>query len=77
MSLAAGQTHGNTVGVPSSQQGALLRVQPGAPDASYLIRKLEGGPNISGARMPLSGPALSASDIQRIRDWILAGALDD
>jgi hypothetical protein len=49
-------------------------VEPGNPDDSYLIRKLEGGPNISGGQMPLGGPALDQATINQIRDWITAGA---
>ncbi len=63
------------VGVPSSQQPALQRVEPGNPDDSYLIRKLEGDPTISGAQMPLTLPALPQSDIDVVRQWITDGAL--
>jgi len=52
----------------------LQRVSPNNPDASYLIRKLEGGPGISGSRMPPGGPFIPAANIQRIRDWITDGA---
>jgi len=74
MDLRAGHTFASIVNVNSSEQPALKRVKPGDPDNSYLIRKLNGGPGISGSRMPQGGPALPPSQIQRIRDWILAGA---
>lgn len=62
------------VGVPSVQEPGLLRVDPGNPDASYLIRKLEGSAG-TGGRMPLGEPALPPSEIAVIRQWIADGAL--
>jgi cytochrome c5 len=62
------------VGVPSGQQPALQRVDPGDPDNSYLIQKLE-GTAASGGRMPLGLPALPQSDIDVVRQWITDGAL--
>ncbi len=61
------------VGVPSSQQPQLQRVEPGNPDDSYLIRKLE-GTAASGERMPLDLPPLPQPDIDVIRQWIAEGA---
>ena len=77
MDLRAGHTFASIVDVKSSEQPALKRVAPGDPDNSYLLRKLVGGPNISEGRMPQGGPFLSPNQIQRIRDWILAGAHND
>lgn len=65
------------VNKPSLQQGALDRVEPGDPDASYLIRKLEGGPGISGSRMPQGGPYLNQATIDMIRQWIADGAANN
>lgn len=61
------------VGVPSNQQPQLQRVEPGNPDDSYLIRKLE-GTAATGEQMPLDLPALPQSDINVIRQWIADGA---
>jgi len=74
LDLERGNSHGSLVNVPSSQQPALMRVKPGDPDASYLYRKVVGGPGISGNRMPPGGPFLSTEKTQLLRDWILAGA---
>jgi len=52
----------------------LLRVNPGNPDDSYIIRKLEGASNIVGGRMPLGGPYLTQEQINSVRDWIANGA---
>jgi mono/diheme cytochrome c family protein len=52
----------------------LMRVNPGKPDDSYLIKKLEGTADIVGARMPLGGPYLSQEQINQVRSWIANGA---
>lgn len=52
----------------------LMRVNPGKPDDSYLIKKLEGSADIVGARMPLGGPYLSQEQINQVRSWIANGA---
>lgn len=52
----------------------LMRVNPGNPDASYIIRKLEGASGIVGSRMPLGGPYLTQTQINTVRDWIANGA---
>jgi hypothetical protein len=70
--LESGQSHGHLVEV-ESRQVDLYRVEPGNPDDSYLIHKLE-GTNAVGDRMPQGGPFLSQSDINVIRQWITDGA---
>lgn len=65
---------GDLVGVASSQKPDLNRVEPGEPDNSYIVHKIEGGPNITGGQMPLGGAALSQEKIDMIRDWIANGA---
>jgi mono/diheme cytochrome c family protein len=72
--LEAGQSYGNLVGRPASENTSLARVSPGNPDVSYIILKLRGDPNITGERMPLGGPYLSADQIAGIAAWIRAGA---
>lgn len=77
MNLSDGQTFANTVGVPSTEVASLDRVEPGNPDDSYLVRKVEGTASVGG-RMPLDGPPfLTNAQMQSIRDWIAAGAQDD
>jgi hypothetical protein len=65
------------VNIPSAEVPDLFRVEPGNPDDSYLVRKLEGGPDIVGSPMPLGGPPLDQDMIDQVREWILAGALDN
>ena len=75
MSLVAGSSFAAIVGVPAVEAPGLLRVEPGNPANSYLVRKLEGAAGIVGARMPLDGAALPQDVINGIRAWINAGAL--
>jgi uncharacterized protein (TIGR03118 family) len=70
---SASATHAALVGVTSQEVPALQRVSAGAPDNSYLIRKLEGTQTVGG-RMPLGGPFLSQTEIDQVRAWIQAGA---
>lgn len=72
--LEEGVSYDMLVGVPSVQVPALARVQPGDPDNSYLVQKIE-GTAAAGARMPLGGPPLSAEQIAAVRQWISDGAL--
>jgi hypothetical protein len=74
LSLDEVQSYGLLVGVRSSEKPQYLLVEPGRPDSSYLIRKLEGGPAIAGAQMPLNPPRLSQATVNAIRLWILQGA---
>ncbi|MFQ5982916.1 MAG: hypothetical protein ACE5KS_06035, partial [Woeseiaceae bacterium] len=53
----------------------IQRVNPGNPNNSYLIQKLE-GTAATGGQMPPGG-ALPQSDINVIRQWITDGAIDD
>ncbi len=69
--LTAGQAFNNIVGVASIQMPALNRVEPGDPDNSYLVRKIEG---TAGTRMPLGRDPLSPELIATIRQWITEGA---
>lgn len=77
MNLSAGQTRENVVNVQSNERPALFRVEPGAPDSSYLVHKIEGRPSIVGRRMPLGQAPLSQEEINAIRTWIENGAPDN
>lgn len=72
--LDGANSFGLLVGVTSAQAPPLLRVNPGNPDDSYLIQKLEGTAQ-TGQLMPIGTPALPQADIDVIRQWILDGAL--
>ena len=71
--LDAANAYAMLVGVASVQEPSLLRVDPGSPDDSYLIRKLEGTAS-TGGQMPLGAAPLPQADIDVIRQWITDGA---
>ena len=59
----------------AARQAGWRRVDPFAPENSFLIVKLEGPASSAyGARMPLIGGFLSAEEIARFADWIADGA---
>ena len=76
--LSVGQAYAQTVNVKSAQVPTLKRFLPGKPDDSYIIRKIEGGPNIAGVQMPQGCPgaclngakALTPDNIAAIRQWV-------
>ncbi len=74
LKLEAGDSYRLLVNVPSVEKPKYMRVMPFNPDDSYLVRKLEGGPDISDKRMPLDRPPLSREQIAVIRRWIASGA---
>jgi hypothetical protein len=64
----------------ASNESALLRVKAGDPDSSYLVHKIQGTQGTvggSGGQMPLGRSPLSQDNIDIIRDWIAAGALNN
>jgi hypothetical protein len=76
--FTAGNAYASLVGVRSVEQPSLFRVAPGDPDNSYMVRKLEGGPNITGERMPRGGgPFLTSGQMLVIRRWIAEGAANN
>ena len=76
LSLEDGQSFSNIVNVQSDETN-LLRVNPGNPEQSYLLRKVRGDADIVGARMPLGRADLSDENIELIRQWIEDGAEDN
>ena len=79
MDLGAGSAYANIVGVSSVQVPSMKRVVPQQPDSSYLVLKLEGRAGAVGGvgtRMPLGGQ-LTTAQIDTIRVWISAGALEN
>ncbi len=74
LQLDAAHSYALLVGVPSTEVPSLDRVDPGNPDNSYIVLKLEGAPAIAGVQMPFGGPYLPQSTIAVIRQWITNGA---
>jgi hypothetical protein len=74
LQLDAGHSYNLLVGVPSAEKPSLLRVNPGNPDASYMVLKIEGASGIVGGQMPLGETPLPQTTINAIRQWITNGA---
>ncbi|MDH3375190.1 MAG: hypothetical protein OER22_10610 [Gammaproteobacteria bacterium] len=74
--LDAASSYTALVGVSSSQNGSFKLVAPANPDASYLIKKLE-GTAAEGEQMPLGGPPVPQATIDFVRQWITDGAAPD
>jgi hypothetical protein len=76
--LLEGQSYGNLVDVPPQNAAALarglLRVDPGAPDNSFVLVKLVGPTAAEGLRMPQGKPPLAPEQIELVRQWIEQGA---
>ncbi len=78
--LSEGQTIATTVNVASIELPSMDRIEPGDPDSSYLVHKIQGtqaSDGGTGERMPLGRGALSQSQIDIIRAWIADGANDN
>lgn len=74
LQLDAAHAYNALVGVPSVEEPSLLRVNPGNPDMSYMVLKIEGAPGIEGGQMPLGETPLPQATIDAIRQWITNGA---
>lgn len=76
--LEEGASRASLVGVAPANFAAanagLLRVEPGRPETSFLLAKLGSPRPEFGSRMPLDLPALSAEEIDLVRNWIAQGA---
>ena len=76
LDLSPAASYAATVRVASTQRGEFARIEPAAPDSSYLVLKLRGDPGILGSRMPLTG-SVTAAQVQLVVDWVRRGAPRD
>lgn len=79
MKLAPKAAYATLVGVPSAET-KLKRVEPGKPDESYLVRKLDGthvAAGGTGERMPMGAEPLPPEQIAKVRAWIEQGAANN
>jgi methionine-rich copper-binding protein CopC len=74
LQLDAAHAYNFLVGVHSVEEPSFLRVNPGNPDMSYMILKIEGAPGIEGGQMPLGETPLPQATIAAIRQWVTNGA---
>ena len=76
--LTADVAYANLVGRASRQQPTSTLVVPGDAENSYLVKKLEGAPTITGLRMPRNtGPFLTPGQMTILRRWIAEGAANN
>ena len=77
LDLRSGRAHAALVDVTAIQcSDGRARVDPANPAGSYLIHKITGENLCAGTVMPKGG-GLTPAEIQLIRDWVAAGALDN
>ena len=74
LNLLEGRSFQALVGTASTGKPGATRVIPGDPNNSYIIKKLEGAPDINGTRMPRGNVVLEPGQILVIRRWIQLGA---
>jgi hypothetical protein len=74
LQLDSAHAYNALVGVPSVEEPNFQRVDPGNPDQSYMVLKIEGAPGIEGGQMPLGETPLPQATIDAIRQWITNGA---
>jgi len=80
LDLSAGVAYGNMADVASIQLPSMDLIEPGDPDNSYLVRKIEGTQTQAGGlggRMPAGTSPLSQEIIDMIRVWVEEGATDN
>ena len=73
LSLAKDVIAANIIDKAAASKSEYKLVNPGSPDDSYIVMKVENR-DITGSQMPLGGTPLSTEQIAKIRDWIAAGA---
>jgi hypothetical protein len=80
MSLEMGNAYDNIVNVSAGQLPSMDRVEPGQPDDSYLVHKIQGTQGTvggSGVQMPATGGPLPDATIDMIRQWVTEGAANN
>jgi hypothetical protein len=90
--LDASKVRAGLVDQPSEELPTMAKVKAGAPHDSYLMRKLDGSNCVlasqcvetantqkgdCGVSMPRNSDPLSQTDRDKVRRWILQGALDN
>lgn len=75
--LERDQSYLDLVNRASQQLTGRLRVIPGNPEDSYLIKKMEGSEGMVGVRMPRLAPPRPQAETDALRGWITSGAAND
>jgi mono/diheme cytochrome c family protein len=58
------------IDAPSKELPALKIIDTATPESSYLLKKVQGGSDIKGGRMPRFGKKLPAADIESLKAWL-------
>jgi mono/diheme cytochrome c family protein len=58
------------IDAPSKELPALKIIDTAGPEASYLLKKVQGAGDIKGGRMPRFGKKLTAADIEILKAWL-------
>jgi hypothetical protein len=74
LQLDAAHAYNNLVGVPSAEEPSFQRIDPGNPNSSYLILKIENAMGIEGGQMPLGEQPLTQATMAAIVQWVANGA---
>jgi hypothetical protein len=74
MNLTHDVAYDQIVNAASSRKAGAIRVIPGDPENSYIVRKLVGASDIAGNRMPTNGPYLTDGQVLILKRWIAIGA---
>jgi hypothetical protein len=59
------------VDAPSREMPQLKLLDTASPEASYILKKIEGAKDITGSRMP-KGKHLAEADLEVLKAWILS-----
>jgi mono/diheme cytochrome c family protein len=59
----------SAIGAPSAEVPTMKLIEPGATDASYLLKKVRREEGVAGKPMP-PGRALAPEEIRVLEDWI-------
>ncbi len=70
LKLTEDEFYARTVNQPSLEMPAMMRVKPGEPDNSYLVKKIIGAEGIIGSRMPFGRDPLTSEEVAAVVDWI-------
>ena len=77
LDLTSSASYAELVNKASAQCPSTKLVEPGMPERSYLVVKLQGsGACLIGSRMPKPPAMMTAAEIQQVRDWIFNGAIN-
>ena len=70
LKLTEDEFYSRTVNQPSVERPDLMRVNPGRPDSSYLVKKIIGAEDIIGLRMPFGRDPLPDEAVATIVEWV-------